>query len=75
MKKLFLSEKRLERNFIFEKNLINQLSVFSDKQISVLVPGSGLGRLAFEIASLGLKCEGNEFSMHMIIASNFLLNK
>jgi carnosine N-methyltransferase len=43
--------------------------------VSVLVPGAGLGRLAFEIANLGFKCEGNEFSLYMLMASNFILNK
>ena len=43
--------------------------------VSVLVPGSGLGRLAFDIAKLGFVCEGNEFSLHMLMASNFIINK
>lgn len=30
-------------------------------QLRVLVPGAGLGRLAFEIAWLGFSCQGNEF--------------
>ena len=41
----------------------------------VLVPGAGLGRLAWEIASRGFECQGNEFSIYMLIASNFILNK
>jgi carnosine N-methyltransferase len=41
----------------------------------VLVPGSGLGRLPFEIACLGFSCQGNEFSVYMLIASNFIINK
>jgi carnosine N-methyltransferase len=60
----------------------------------VLVPGSGLGRLAYQIARLGLhlhkfcshficyvyiclsgyRCQGNEWSMFMLIASHFILN-
>jgi len=44
-------------------------------EVSVLVPGAGLGRLAFEIACLGYTCEGNEFSLFMLFASNFVLNK
>ena len=44
-------------------------------QIEVLVPGAGLGRLAFDFASKGFNCEGNEFSIFMLIASNFVLNK
>ena len=43
--------------------------------VSVLVPGAGLGRLAYEIARLGYVCQGNEFSLFMLFASNFILNK
>jgi len=43
--------------------------------VKVLVPGSGLGRLAWEIASRGYECQGSEFSLYMLFASNFLLNK
>lgn len=43
-------------------------------RISVLTPGCGLGRLSFEIARLGFNSVGNEFSYHMLIASNYLLN-
>lgn len=43
--------------------------------LKVLVPGSGLGRLAFDIANLGFSCEGNEFSLHMLITSNFIINQ
>ena len=44
-------------------------------EISILVPGAGLGRLAFEIARRGYTCQGNEFSLFMLFASNFVLNK
>ena len=43
--------------------------------VSVLVPGSRLGRLAYEIAHHGYTCQGNEFSMYMLLASHFILNK
>ncbi|XP_033624920.1 carnosine N-methyltransferase-like [Asterias rubens] len=43
--------------------------------VRVLVPGAGLGRLAFEIASLGYSCQGNEFSLFMLFASHFVLNR
>lgn len=42
--------------------------------ISILTPGCGLGRLSFEIAKKGYDSVGNEFSYHMLIASNYLLN-
>lgn len=40
-----------------------------------LVPGAGLGRLVYEISLRGFFCEGNEFSLFMLIASNFILNR
>ena len=40
----------------------------------VLVPGSGLGRLPLEIASLGYCCQGNEYSAFMAAPANFILN-
>ncbi|KAJ8606390.1 hypothetical protein CTAYLR_009327 [Chrysophaeum taylorii] len=40
----------------------------------VLVPGAGLARLALEIAAAGYASQGNEFSYHMLLVSNFLLN-
>ncbi|XP_066247911.1 carnosine N-methyltransferase [Euwallacea similis] len=43
-------------------------------QIQVLVPGAGLGRLAFEIASRGFICQGNEFNLFMLIVSFYVLN-
>lgn len=49
---------------------------FSDiSDIKILVPGAGLGRLAYELAYRGYYCEGNEFSLFMLIASNFVLNQ
>ncbi|KAF9078658.1 N2227-like protein [Rhodocollybia butyracea] len=57
------------------------LSHFSDipqeerKNFRVLVPGAGLGRLAYDVASLGFACQGNEFSHYMLLASFLILNK
>eukprot|EP01065_Artemidia_motanka_P005866 TRINITY_DN12843_c0_g1_i1.p1 TRINITY_DN12843_c0_g1~~TRINITY_DN12843_c0_g1_i1.p1 ORF type:complete len:432 (+),score=174.62 TRINITY_DN12843_c0_g1_i1:55-1296(+) len=45
------------------------------KDIRVLVPGSGLSRLAFEISLRGFWTQGNEFSHHMLVSGHFLLNK
>lgn len=42
--------------------------------VRVLVPGAGLGRLAFEFALRGYTTQGNEFSYYMLIPSHFLLN-
>ncbi|XP_068621803.1 carnosine N-methyltransferase [Battus philenor] len=52
------------------------LEEFSDRsRIKILVPGAGLGRLAWEVANRGYTCQGNEFSLFMLIASNFVLNR
>lgn len=42
--------------------------------IRVLVPGAGLGRLAYEVAARGFVSEGNEFNLFMLIVSYHILN-
>ncbi|KAG5671069.1 hypothetical protein PVAND_001283 [Polypedilum vanderplanki] len=51
------------------------ITTMEKNQYRVLVPGAGLARLVYEISTLGLYCEGNEFSLFMLIVSNFLLNR
>jgi len=45
------------------------------RNFRVLVPGAGLGRLAWDVAHLGFACQGNEFSHYMLLASFFILNR
>mmetsp|Transcript_96390 Transcript_96390/g.269714 ORF Transcript_96390/g.269714 Transcript_96390/m.269714 type:complete len:460 (+) Transcript_96390:91-1470(+) len=40
----------------------------------ICVPGSGVGRLAFELTRLGYCVQGNEFSLYMLLGSDFILN-
>ena len=40
----------------------------------VLVPGAGLGRLAWEVARLGFRAQASEFSYFMLLAANYVLN-
>lgn len=40
----------------------------------ICVPGAGVGRLACELAALGYTVQGNEFSLYMLLASDFILN-
>ncbi|KAF2104153.1 N2227-domain-containing protein [Rhizodiscina lignyota] len=42
--------------------------------ISVLVPGAGLGRLVFEVCRAGFAAEGNEISFHQLLTSSYILN-
>lgn len=43
-------------------------------QCEILVPGAGLGRFAWELRKRGFSVTGNEFSIYMLLASNYLLN-
>eukprot|EP00559_Dactyliosolen_fragilissimus_P007665 CAMPEP_0184857584 /NCGR_PEP_ID=MMETSP0580-20130426/2736_1 /TAXON_ID=1118495 /ORGANISM="Dactyliosolen fragilissimus" /LENGTH=370 /DNA_ID=CAMNT_0027353263 /DNA_START=195 /DNA_END=1304 /DNA_ORIENTATION=- len=40
----------------------------------ICVPGAGAGRLALEICAMGYEVQGNEFSLFMLLASDFILN-
>jgi hypothetical protein len=42
--------------------------------VRVLVPGSGLGRLVWEVANLSFRSSGNEFSYQMLLCSFLILN-
>ncbi|CAK8672623.1 unnamed protein product [Clavelina lepadiformis] len=55
--------------------ITQRLPVSGNKEIHVLVPGCGLGRLPWELAKLGYFAQGNEFSFFMLFTSNFILNK
>lgn len=69
-----------ERNACYEpiiEEILHQFPLDSCKpsDVHILVPGAGLGRLAYEVASRGYTCQGNEFSLFMLFASYFVLNK
>ena len=53
-------------------NMTNESSNSSPPRVAV--PGSGLGRLAWEIYSRGYSVQGSDFSLHMLLASDFMLN-
>lgn len=42
--------------------------------VRVLLPGAGLGRLAYEMVQRGFSTQGNEFSWYMLLPSQFILN-
>ena len=72
------SEGECERNDCFQPILTEIENLFAGYQpaeVHILVPGAGLGRLPFEIARRGYTCQGNEYSLFMLFASNFILNK
>lgn len=55
--------------------LYGDLDEDDKSRLKVLVPGAGMGRLSYEIATKGFECQGNEFSLYMLFASNYVLNK
>ena len=57
------------------EKIFGHLSKEQRSKVNILVPGAGLGRLAYDIASEGYSCQGNEFSLFMLMASNYVLNK
>ncbi|TFK44997.1 N2227-like protein [Crucibulum laeve] len=65
-----------ERNRIFAPilDVLRQVDSSERSSKKVLVPGSGLGRLAWEISQLGYDTTANEFSFFMTLAFRFLLS-
>ncbi|KAL7566699.1 hypothetical protein ACA910_017758 [Epithemia clementina (nom. ined.)] len=49
-------------------------SSFAPSAPRLCIPGAGVGRLACELAALGYDVQGNEFSLYMLLASDFILN-
>lgn len=68
----------LERQQVFGKIIeevcLSYPDVSSRQKTRILIPGCGTGRLVFEMVKHGFECQGNEFSYHMLLASNFILN-
>jgi carnosine N-methyltransferase len=46
----------------------------ASSKMKICVPGAGVGRLACELAAMGYTVQGNEFSLYMLLASDFILN-
>mmetsp|Transcript_19509 Transcript_19509/g.25361 ORF Transcript_19509/g.25361 Transcript_19509/m.25361 type:complete len:364 (-) Transcript_19509:203-1294(-) len=63
-----------ERSQCFDP-ILEQLKKHCSPKDKVLCPGAGLGRLPVEIVGAGYACEGNEFSYHMLLVSDFIMNK
>ena len=81
--KLFIKdwsiEGKKERDIIYNPIIDEIKKYFSDKtninkNNTILIPGAGLCRLAFEIAKLGYEVDAIEVSYYMIICSNYLFN-
>ncbi|GAW80727.1 hypothetical protein, conserved [Plasmodium gonderi] len=70
-------EGKHERDGAYEpilKSLEKYLPITDTYVPKILCPGSGLGRLPYEVAKKGYRSQGNEFSYFMLLASNFILN-
>ncbi|KAF7309952.1 N2227 domain-containing protein [Mycena indigotica] len=75
------AEGKAERDACYLPMTEALLSHYSDitenmrRNLRVLVPGAGLGRLAHDVAKLGFASQGNEFSHYMLLTSHFILNQ
>ncbi|KAK6453792.1 putative trehalase [Scheffersomyces xylosifermentans] len=67
-----------ERAISYDKIVNELVEMYPDEStrqnIKILNPGCGLGRLVMELIVKGFWCQGNEFSYHMLLTSNFVLN-
>ncbi|PCH36600.1 N2227-domain-containing protein [Wolfiporia cocos MD-104 SS10] len=70
-------EGREERGRIFSPilDMLKEVPQAKRDSLRVLVPGSGLGRLAWEISLLGFNVTANELSYFMNLAFRFLLSE
>ncbi|OJD13762.1 hypothetical protein AJ78_05812 [Emergomyces pasteurianus Ep9510] len=69
------AEGLLEREACYKPVMTDLEELFgSQPHIKVLVPGAGLGRLVFDLCSVGYCAEGNEISYHQLLASHWVLN-
>ena len=69
-------EGAIERRICFERILqgLRTWLPLDGSPLFVLCPGSGLGRLPYEICRAGYDCQGNEFSYHMLLGAHYVLN-
>ena len=51
---------------IFSEEHFGEYNSAQRDKIQILVPGAGLGRLAYEIASRGYTCQGNHLWMENV---------
>lgn len=68
-------EGQAERDACYHPILASLGESFPSPQgIKVLIPGAGLGRLAYEMVQRGFSVQGNEFSLYMLLPSQYILN-
>jgi len=70
-------EGALERKQAYDpiiNGFMKHLSASSSPPPRLVVPGAGVGRLALELCSKGYAVQGNEFSLQMLLPSDFILN-
>ncbi|KAH9260856.1 hypothetical protein BASA81_001323 [Batrachochytrium salamandrivorans] len=68
------SQGRAEREQCFGR-ITQKLQELLPEGAQVAVPGCGLGRLCVDIASLGFRVEGSEFSYQMLLCGDCIMNR
>lgn len=70
------TEGKVERDMAYAPimQMVQRHLPLNSKARRLCVPGAGVGRLACELATSGYSVQGNEFSLHMLLASDYILN-
>lgn len=71
------SDGQAERDMVYGRIISELTARFPEEErpnTRILVPGCGLGRLVLDLVKKGFQTQGNEFSYHMLLALNFVLN-
>uniref|UniRef100_A0A1I7Z0K7 carnosine N-methyltransferase n=1 Tax=Steinernema glaseri TaxID=37863 RepID=A0A1I7Z0K7_9BILA len=78
LKRDWSEEGRAERDSCYSHILKAMEERYPDvekrKDVQVVVPGSGLARLVWQLVQDGFSTMGNEYSMLMLLVSNYILN-
>ncbi|GAX22043.1 hypothetical protein FisN_6Hh290 [Fistulifera solaris] len=70
------SEGKVERDMAYAPllKMVQKYLPLNNRSLRLCVPGAGVGRLACELTASGYAVQGNEFSLHMLLASDYILN-
>lgn len=75
-KREWSEEGKLERDQCFTPIIQKLKELYAKPEgVKVLIPGCGLGRLPYEIATCGFSAQGNEFAYEMLFAGQTIMNE
>ena len=68
------SAEAISERSCLHSRLVPFLKAEVPSEADILIPGCGTGRLLVDLGQMGYNCEGNEYSYHMLLVSQYLLN-